>query len=128
MAGAVPSRVVIDQARQAWSEADAVRRLVGLFAPAVAIIAALADPGSTGETVVAIIPVAALLLWAVQPSVPLVAVSVAVLVGVVVAQRSGGLEPSCSRLRCWPSSSRAARRRPRARVHWDWSRWRVRLP
>jgi signal transduction histidine kinase len=90
---AVPSLVVIDKARQAWSDADAVRRLVGLFAPAVAIIAAIADPGSTGETVVAVIPVAALLLWTAQPSVPLAAVSLAVVVPVVVAQRSGGLEP-----------------------------------
>jgi signal transduction histidine kinase len=93
MAGAVPSLVVIDRARVAWSEADAVRRLVGLFAPAVAIIAALADPGSTGETVVAVVPVAALLVWSTRPSVPLAAVSLAVVVGVVVAQRSGGLEP-----------------------------------
>jgi signal transduction histidine kinase len=84
---------VIDKPRQTWSELDAVRRLVGLIAPAVAIIAALADPGSTGETVLAIVPVAALLLWTARPNVPLAALSVAVVVPVVLAQRSGGLEP-----------------------------------
>jgi signal transduction histidine kinase len=59
----------------------------------VAIIAALADPGSAGETVLAVVPVAALLLWTARPSVPLAPVSVAVVVPVVLAQRSGGLEP-----------------------------------
>jgi signal transduction histidine kinase len=91
--GAVPSLLVIGKAAQAWSEADAVRRLVAIFAPAVAIIAAVADPGSTGETVLGAIPVAALLLWAARPNVPLAPVSLAVVVPVVFAQRSGGLEP-----------------------------------
>ena len=38
-------------------------------------------------------PVAAFALWAYLPKVPLTAVSIAVVVPVVVAQRSGALEP-----------------------------------
>lgn len=84
---------LIGEAGHAWSRADEVRRLVGIGALAVAIVAAVGDQGSTGETLLATIPVAALSLWAVRPSVPLAAVSLAVVVPVVVAQRSGGLEP-----------------------------------
>jgi signal transduction histidine kinase len=81
------------EAGQALSRADEVRRLVGIGALAVAIVAAVGDQGSTGETLLAAIPVAALSLWAARPSVPLAAVSLAVVVPVVLAQRSGGLEP-----------------------------------
>jgi hypothetical protein len=84
---------VIGEAGHASSRADEVRRVVGIGALAVAIVAAVGDQGSTGETVLATIPVAALSLWAARPSVPLAAVSLAVVVPVVVAQRSGGLEP-----------------------------------
>jgi signal transduction histidine kinase len=84
---------VIGEAGQAWSQADEVRRLVGISALAVAIVAAVADQGSTGELILATIPVAALSIWTAVPSVPLAAVSLAVVLPVVVAQRSGGLEP-----------------------------------
>jgi signal transduction histidine kinase len=84
---------VIGEAGQAWSQADEVRRLVGISALAVAIVAAVADPGSTGDVILATIPVAALGIWTAVRSVPLAAVSLAVVLPVVVAQRSGGLEP-----------------------------------
>jgi signal transduction histidine kinase len=84
---------VIGEADQARSRADEGRRLVGIGALAVAIVAAVGDQGSTAETLLATIPVAALSLWGARPSVPLAAVSLAVVVPVVVAQRSGGLEP-----------------------------------
>jgi signal transduction histidine kinase len=70
-----------------------MRRVVGILALAVAILAAVADQGSTGELILATIPVAALTLWTVLSNLPLAAVSVAVVVPVVLAQRSGGLEP-----------------------------------
>ena len=67
--------------------------MVPVFALAVAIAAAVADPSSAVDLVFAAIPVAAFGLWAYMPNVPLLAVSFAVLVPVVVAQRSGQLEP-----------------------------------
>jgi signal transduction histidine kinase len=75
------------------SRADEVIRMVPVFALAVAIAAAVADPSSAVDLVFAAIPVAAFGLWAYMPNVPLLAVSFAVLVPVVVAQRSGQLEP-----------------------------------
>jgi signal transduction histidine kinase len=75
------------------SRADEVIRVVPVFALAVAIAAAVADPSSAVDLVFAAIPVAAFGLWAYMPNVPLLAVSFAVLVPVVVAQRSGQLEP-----------------------------------
>jgi signal transduction histidine kinase len=64
-----------------------------IVAPAVGAVAVVADPGSTGEAVVATVAVSALIVWGAAPAVPLVAVALAVVVPVVVAQRSGGLEP-----------------------------------
>jgi len=74
-------------------QADGVRPLVALFALAVAIVAALADPSSALDLVLIAIPVAAFALWAWIPQIPLTAVSLAVLIPVVVVQRSGTHEP-----------------------------------
>jgi signal transduction histidine kinase len=64
------------------------------FAVAVAIVAAVADPSSSAaEVLIAALPPLALTVWAWKPAVPLAALCVAVIVPVVVAQRSGALEP-----------------------------------
>jgi signal transduction histidine kinase len=84
---------VIGEAGQAWSQLDDLRRLVGPFALVLAIVAAIADPASAAELIVGAIPVAALAAWSVLPAIPLAPVSLAVVVPVVLAQRSGGLEP-----------------------------------
>jgi signal transduction histidine kinase len=84
---------VAGETAQAWSEADEVRRLIPLFSLAVALVAAIADPASAGDLVLAAVPVAAFAVWALRPGVPLPVLSLAVLVPVVVAQRSGALEP-----------------------------------
>jgi signal transduction histidine kinase len=81
------------KAAQWWSESDDVRRLAPLFALAVGIVALTADPSSGADIVLSVLPVAAFALWAYTSSVPLPALAVAVLAPVVVAQRSGQLEP-----------------------------------
>ena len=70
-----------------------MRPLVPLFALVVAIVAALTDPSSALDLVLIAIPVAAFALWAWVPEIPLLAVSLAVLIAVVVVQRSGTHEP-----------------------------------
>ena len=70
-----------------------MRLLVPIFALAVAVVAALADPSSVVDLILMAIPVAAFVLWACLRNVPLWVVSVAVVVPVVVAQRSGSHEP-----------------------------------
>jgi signal transduction histidine kinase len=84
---------VSDESAQAWSEGADVRRWVPLFALAAAVVAAVADPASTADLGFAVIPVAAFALWAYLPTVPLPAIAVAVVIPVVLAQRSGALEP-----------------------------------
>jgi signal transduction histidine kinase len=79
--------------RQRWFEADELRRLIPLFALVVAIVAAVADPSSAADLVVVAVPVVAFAVWAHVPRVPMAALSLAVAVPVVIAQRSGGLEP-----------------------------------
>ncbi|HJU96435.1 MAG TPA: histidine kinase dimerization/phosphoacceptor domain-containing protein, partial [Jiangellaceae bacterium] len=75
------------------SQADELRRFVPVFALVVAIVAAVLNPSSAAALLLAAAPVAAFGLWAYLPSVPLLAISVAVIVPVVVAQRDGKLEP-----------------------------------
>jgi signal transduction histidine kinase len=70
-----------------------VRLLVPVFALAVAVVGALGNPSSIVDLIPMAIPVAAFALWAWLRNVPLWVVSVAVVVPVVVAQRSGGHEP-----------------------------------
>jgi signal transduction histidine kinase len=87
------SRRVAAESVQAAPRADELRRLVPLIALAAAVIAAVADPSWTLDLVLAVVPVAAFAWWAFRRNVPLALVSVAVIVPVVVAQRSGQLEP-----------------------------------
>jgi signal transduction histidine kinase len=75
------------------SGADEIARLVPLFALAVAILAVAVDRGSAIDYVLAAVPVAAFCAWSYAPRAPLTLVSVAVVVPVIAAQRSGRLEP-----------------------------------
>jgi signal transduction histidine kinase len=84
---------VAGESHPAPHQADELRRLVPVVALAFALVAAVADPSSAADLVLAAIPVAAFAVWAYVPSVPLPAVSLAVIVPVVVAQRDGLLEP-----------------------------------
>jgi signal transduction histidine kinase len=84
---------VAAESHTAQHQPDELRRLVPVFALAFAVVAAITDPSSAADLVFAAIPVAAFAVWAYAPSVPLTAVSVAVLVPVAVAQRDGLLEP-----------------------------------
>jgi signal transduction histidine kinase len=78
---------------QAWPQADEVRRLVPAFALAIAIVAAVTDPKWSADLILAAPPVAVFAVWTYGPRAPLWAVSLAVVCPVVVAQRSGQLEP-----------------------------------
>ena len=79
--------------RPEWSLTDQVRALVPPFALAVAILAVATDPSSARDLILAALAVGAFAVWAYVPKVPLAAISLAVLAPVVVAQRSGQLEP-----------------------------------
>jgi signal transduction histidine kinase len=67
--------------------------LAPAFALAVAVVAVAADASSASDFVLAVLPVAAFAAWAYLDRVPLLALSLAVLVPVVIAQRDGQLEP-----------------------------------
>lgn len=67
--------------------------LVPLFGLAVAVLAVAVDPSSSGNDLLAVVPVAAFGAWAYLRRVPLVLLSIAVVVPVAAAQRSGELEP-----------------------------------
>jgi signal transduction histidine kinase len=64
---------------------DEVRRLVPPLALVVAVVAVVADPGSTGSMVLAAVPVIAFAAWAWLPRVPIVGVSVVVVAAFVGA-------------------------------------------
>jgi signal transduction histidine kinase len=76
-----------------WSQSEQLRVLVPAFAVGAAVIAAVADPSSGADLVLCGIAAAPFLVWAFVPRVPLPALSLAVIVPAVVAQRSGQLEP-----------------------------------
>ena len=76
-----------------WFEADAPRRLVPIVALAVALIAAVTEPSTVPDLLLVCLPVLAFTIWAYVTATPLLALSIAVIVPVVVAQRFGELEP-----------------------------------
>jgi signal transduction histidine kinase len=76
-----------------WSQAEQVRVLIPVFAVGAAVIAAVADPSSGADLVLCGLAAAPFFVWAYVPGVPLPALSLAVIVPAVVAQRSGQLEP-----------------------------------
>jgi signal transduction histidine kinase len=75
------------------SQTDQVRPLIAIFALVVAIVAVVTDPSSAADLPLAALPVGAFVVWSCVPGVPLPALSLAVVVPVVVAQRDGQLEP-----------------------------------
>ncbi|HEV2058085.1 MAG TPA: histidine kinase [Solirubrobacteraceae bacterium] len=83
----------MDRAPPESSQANQLRALVPFCAAAVAVLAAVADPGSAGDLLLVAVVVGAFAVWAYVPGVPLLALSLAVVVPVVVAQRGGDLEP-----------------------------------
>jgi signal transduction histidine kinase len=79
--------------RRDWLQADDLRRVLPFFSLAFGLVAAITQPSSAADIALTFVPVVAWSLWAFTRSVPLAAVSVAIVVPVVVAQRSGELEP-----------------------------------
>jgi signal transduction histidine kinase len=75
------------------SQTDQLRPLIPVLALTVAVLAAVTDQSSATDLVLAGLPVVAFVVWTYLPRVPLLALSVAVVVPVVIAQRSGQLEP-----------------------------------
>lgn len=84
---------VVPTSSQRRPGTDELRRVVPVFALVVAVVAALTDPGSALDIALAAIPILGFAAWAYRPDVPLAAMAVAVVVPVVVAQRSGNLQP-----------------------------------
>jgi signal transduction histidine kinase len=84
---------VVVRSDHGWFEADALRVVLPFFALVFALVAAITQPSSAANMVLAAVPVVAFGLWAYVPGIPLAAVSVAVVVPLVLAQRSGELEP-----------------------------------
>jgi signal transduction histidine kinase len=76
-----------------WFEADDLRRVLPFFSLAFALVAAITQPSSAADIALTAVPVAAWSLWAFARNVPLAAVAVAIVVPVVLAQRTGQLEP-----------------------------------
>jgi signal transduction histidine kinase len=87
------SRHVPERSVRGWFEADDLRRVLPFFSLAFGLVAAITQPSSAADVALAFVPVAAWSLWAFGRDVPLAAISVAIVVPVVVVQRSGQLEP-----------------------------------
>jgi signal transduction histidine kinase len=77
-----------------WFEAAGLRRSLPFFSLAFGLVAAITQPSSAADIALMAVPVVAWSLWAFNRNVPLAAVSIAIVVPVVVAQRSGELEPA----------------------------------
>jgi signal transduction histidine kinase len=76
-----------------WFQADDFRRVLPFFSLAFALVAVTTQPSSAADIALTGVPVVAWSLWAFTRRVPLAAASLAIVVPVVVAQRSGELEP-----------------------------------
>jgi signal transduction histidine kinase len=82
-----------DLVARTWSQADGLGRLFPVFALALAVLAAIVDPSSAANVLLAFVPVLAFGVWAFVPKAPLPLVALAVIVPVILAQRTGALEP-----------------------------------
>jgi signal transduction histidine kinase len=76
-----------------WFEADDLRRVLPFFSLAFGLVAVITQPSSAADNTLTAVPLAAWIVWALARNVPLAAVAVAIVVPVIVAQRSGQLEP-----------------------------------
>jgi signal transduction histidine kinase len=86
-------RLVAGGTKRGWFHADDLRRALPLFSLAFGLVAAITQPSSAVDIALTAVPVAAWSLWAFRRDLPLAAVSLAIVLPVVVAQRSGDLEP-----------------------------------
>jgi signal transduction histidine kinase len=84
---------VVGGSVRGWFETDDLRRVLPFFSLAFSLVAAITQPSSPADVALTAVPVAAWSLWAFARNVPLAAVSIAIVVPVVVVQRSGELEP-----------------------------------
>jgi signal transduction histidine kinase len=84
---------VTDRSGQGWFEADALRRFVPIVALVVALVAVITQLSSLVDLPLVAVPVIAFSVWAFVPRTPLLALSIAVIVPVVLTQRTGELEP-----------------------------------
>jgi signal transduction histidine kinase len=84
---------VVAGSDRGWFEADDLRRVVPLFSLAFLLVAAITQPSSAGDLLLAAVPIAAFAVWAFAPDVPLALVSIAIVIPTVLVQRSGDLEP-----------------------------------
>jgi signal transduction histidine kinase len=84
---------VVRRSGRGWFEADDLRRVLPFFSLVFTAVAVITQPSSAAEVALTAVPVVAWSIWAFARSVPLAAVAVAVVVPVVLAQRSGQLEP-----------------------------------
>jgi signal transduction histidine kinase len=84
---------VVGGPARGWLQVDDLRRVFPFFSLAFTIVAAVTQPSSSADLALAAVPVAAWTLWALVRTAPLAAVAVAIVVPVVVVQRSGELEP-----------------------------------
>lgn len=87
------SRHVPERSVRGWFEADDLRRVLPFFSLAFGLVAAITQPSSAADVALTFVPVAAWSLWAFGRDVSLAAISVAIVIPVVVVQRSGELEP-----------------------------------
>jgi signal transduction histidine kinase len=87
------SRGVAGGSGRGWFEGDDLRRVLPFFSLAFGLVAAITQPSSAADLALTAVPVAAWSLWAFARNVPLAAVAIAIVVPVVVVQRSGELEP-----------------------------------
>jgi len=87
------SRHVPERSVRGWFEADDLRRVLPFFSLAFGLVAAITQPSSAADVALTFVPVAAWSLWAFGRDVSLAAISVAIVIPVVVVQRSGQLEP-----------------------------------
>jgi signal transduction histidine kinase len=76
-----------------WSQTEHASPLIPGFALAVAVVAAVTDPSSHVDLVLCALAAAPFVVWNYVPGVPLPVLALAVIVPVVVSQRSGQLEP-----------------------------------
>jgi signal transduction histidine kinase len=84
---------VAGRSGRGWFEADDLRRVLPFFSLAFALVAVITQPSTAADVALTAVPVAAWSLWAFARNVPVAVVSVAIVVPVVVVQRSGELEP-----------------------------------
>ena len=87
------SRRVVAGSGRGWFEADDLRRVVPLFSLAFLLVAAITQPSSAGDLLLAAVPIAAFAVWAFVPALPLAVVAPAIVVPTVLVQQSGDLEP-----------------------------------